>query len=193
MIITISREFGSGGQDIARALARHYDIPLYDENMLNEIGIHESYDIDRLNQYDEAPRWLIRSRTVRGMTNSNIDNIAMKEFDFLKEKARVNASFIVLGHCGESVLRSYDPISIFVCSSKALKLKRTMEKFDLDEKEAEYLIKKTDRNRKTYHNHYCENKWGDSRYYDLCIDSSKLGVEGTIEFLIDFIDRCNKK
>ncbi|HAM31756.1 MAG TPA: cytidylate kinase-like family protein, partial [Erysipelotrichaceae bacterium] len=114
MIVTISREFGSGGQDIARALAAHYHVPLYDENMLSEIGIHESYDIDQLNQYDEAPRWMIRSRTVRGLTNSNIDNIAMKEFDFLRERARVGKSFIVLGHCGESILKEYGPVSIFV-------------------------------------------------------------------------------
>ncbi|WP_281521899.1 cytidylate kinase family protein [Dubosiella newyorkensis] len=67
MIITISREFGSGGRDISRALAAHYDVPLYDQNMLSEIGIDESYDIDRINQYDEAPRWMIRSRTVRGV------------------------------------------------------------------------------------------------------------------------------
>lgn len=192
MIVAISREFGSGGQDIARALAAHYHVPLYDENMLSEIGIHESYDIDQLNQYDEAPRWMIRSRTVRGLTNSNIDNIAMKEFDFLRERARVGKSFIVLGHCGESILKEYDPVSIFVNADMELRIERTMQKFGLDEKEARALIKKTDRNRKTYHNYYCDNKWGDSRYYDLCIESSTLGVDETIDFLIDFIDRCIK-
>lgn len=192
MIVTISREFGSGGQDIARALAAHYHVPLYDENMLSEIGIHESYDIDQLNQYDEAPRWMIRSRTVRGLTNSNIDNIAMKDFDFLRERARVGKSFIVLGHCGESILKEYGPVSIFVNADMELRIERTMQKFGLDEKEARALIKKTDRNRKTYHNYYCDNKWGDSRYYDLCIESSTLGVDETIDFLIDFIDRCIK-
>ncbi|MCI9042005.1 AAA family ATPase [Dubosiella newyorkensis] len=142
MIITISREFGSGGRDISRALAAHYDVPLYDQNMLSEIGIDESYDIDRINQYDEAPRWMIRSRTVRGLTNSNIDNIAMKEFDFLREKARVKESFIVLGHCGESILKEYDPISIFVNASMDLRIERTMQEFELDEKEAYALTKK---------------------------------------------------
>ena len=188
MIITISREFGSGGQEIARALADHYKLKVYDENMLNEIGIHESYDIDQINQYDEAPRWRIRSRTVRGLTNSNIDNIAMKEFDFLREKARVGASFIVVGHCGESVLDGYDPITIFVSAAMDMKVERTMKQFGLSEKEAQALITKTDRNRKTYHKYYCDHKWGDSRFYDLCIDSSKLGVPQTVRFLITYID-----
>ena len=86
-------------------------------------------------------------------------------------------------------------ISIFVLGDRDVKRKRIMELYDLNESMADRFMMEKDMKRKRYHNSYCEGKWGDSRYYDLCINSSTLGVEKTVKLLVDYIDmmrECKK-
>ena len=80
-------------------------------------------------------------------------------------------------------------ISFFVMGDMEQKITRTMERNSISRDEAKKLIEQHDRKRRAYHNHYCEMKWGDSRNYELCINSSKLGIEDTAEIIIDYIDR----
>jgi len=94
-----------------------------------------------------------------------------------------------VGRCAEYVLRDNpNMISIFILGDKEAKCKRVMEKYELDEKSAYARMKKADKMRKTYHNFYADGKWGDSRGYDICINSSTLGIEKTVNALITYID-----
>lgn len=188
ILISISREFGSGGRVIATELAKRFQLPLYDHNILEqvaqEVGVHPK----TLKRYDEAPKNVFISRTVKGFSNSPEENVARMQFDYLRRMAASGTSFIVLGRCGEEVLKDFpNLISIFILSDISFKKARIMERDGISSDEALELLAKMDRQRKYYHNQFCRGKWGDSRNYDLCINSARLGLEGTIDFAERYI------
>lgn len=190
MIITIGREFGSGGHIIGEILADYYGIPLYDKDLLKKVAEENDIEYDELEGYEESPINLLLSRTVNGYSSSLQDAIAHLEFDFIEEHASLGESFVIVGRCAEEVLKDNpDAIKIFVLGDYDAKVRQIMNQFDLSEEDAKDEIRRTDKRRKSYHNHYCETKWGDSRNYDISINSSRFGIEGTAEFLISYIDR----
>ena len=190
LIISVGREFGSGGHEIAEKLARIYDIPLLDHNLLDEIAEERGLDGERLREFDEKHKTFFGTRTVRGFSSAPEENVSLLQFDYLQKRAAKGDSFVVVGRCSEDVLREYDcMISIFILGDKQNKVERIMELFDMEESMAERFICDKDMKRRRYHNSYCEGKWGDSRNYDISINSSKLGIEGTVAVLKDYIDR----
>lgn len=190
MIISVSREFGSGGHVVAHMLAEKFGLPVYDKNLLREIAGIKDVDAGNLERYDEVPRNRLFSRKVRGHSNSPEENIANMQFDYLKRKAEEGESFVVIGRCAESVLSDYDGlISIFILGDREAKIARVMDREGLTRPEAELRIYSQDKKRKEYHNYYCSVKWGDSRNYDICINSSRLGLQGTAEILENYISK----
>ena len=96
---------------------------------------------------------------------------------------------MVVGRCSETILREYKClVSIFVGGDISKKAERVMKYYNMTEKEAREFMKEKDKRRKQYHNRYCEIAWGDSRNYGLSINSSRLGIDGTIQTLIQYID-----
>ncbi len=189
MIISVGREFGSGGHIIAERLAEKFALPLYDFNLLKEIASEKNLDTRHIKKYDELPRNFLSSRTVRGFSNSPEETIANMQFDYLRKKAAGGISFVVVGRCAEEVLKEYPGlISIFVLADMDWKIKRIAEYEKISEAEAENMIKKYNKKRKAYHNYYCQWKWGDSRNYDVSINSSKLGIEETADMLEMYIN-----
>ncbi|MBR2547934.1 MAG: cytidylate kinase-like family protein [Eubacterium sp.] len=189
LIITIGREFGSGGHIIGERLAEYYDIPLYDRDLLKKVSEENDIDYEELEIYEERPVNPFLSRTVHGFSSSLQDAIAHLEFDFIQEHADMGESFVVVGRCAEEVLKDYDnAIKIFVLGDYEAKVRQIMWQFSLSEEDAEDMIHNIDKQRKSYHNHYCETKWGDSRNYDISINSSRFGIEGTADFLKTYID-----
>lgn len=188
LIIAVSREFGSGGHCIAEELARRFALPLYDRNILEEIADEKNVDSRNLEKYDELPKNHLFSWTVRGFSNSPEEQIANMQFDFLRKKAEEGASFVIVGRCAETILKGNPGlITIFVLGDMDAKIKRIAGLHLISRAEAERMIWRHDRKRKAYHNHYCEMKWGDSRNYDLCINSNKLGIERTTDTLEQYI------
>lgn len=188
LILTVGREFGSGGHEIAQKLADYYGFPLYDGNLLKEIAAGKNLDSNVLEEYDEVQRKPLASRTVRGMSSSPEKNIANMEFQFLRDKAEAGESFVVVGRCAETVLREYPAvISIFVLGDRETKMERVAQKYHLSPDKAEKLMIQSDRKRKQYHNDYCPIKWGDSRNYDLSVNSSRFGVEGSVKLIVESI------
>ena len=193
LIISIGREFGSGGHEIAQKLAEMYDLPLYDHNLLDEIAASRQLNSDTLKEFDETKRNKLLSRTVRGFNNSPAHNIAYLQFDFLKQKAAAGESFVVVGRCSEFILKDHKGlISMFILGEKEHKLERIMKLYNLSYNKAEKLAQEKDRKRKNYHNSYCDGKWGDSRNYDISINSSLLPMEETLRILKEYIDTRRK-
>lgn len=193
MIISVGREFGSGGHVVAQQLAKHYNIPLYDKNILHEMFRDKNVDASALEKYDEVPKSRLFSRTVNGYNNSPQENVAKKQFTFLKEKAEQGESFVVIGRCAETVLKEFPAlISIFILGDRDKKIERTATCNNISKEEAERMIEYHERKRKAYHNYYCEGKWGDSRNYELSINSSKLGIDETTNMVIDYIEKRQK-
>lgn len=188
ILISISREFGSGGRVIATELANRFQLPLYDQSILEQVAQEVGVPHKTLERYDEAPKNFFISRTVKGFSSSPEENVARMQFDYLRRMAARGTSFIVLGRCGEEVLKDFpNLISIFILSDISFKKARIMERDGISADEALELLAKMDRQRKYYHNQYCRGKWGDSRNYDLCINSARLGLEGTIDFAERYI------
>ncbi len=189
LIISVGREFGSAGHEIAEELAKHYQIKLLDDNILHEIALEKEVDPHHLIGHEEKKKNRFFHRTVRGFSTSPEENVSLLQFEYLRKKAGNGDSFVVVGRCSESVLKEFDClISIFVLGDRDKKRERIMELYDLNESMADRLMTEQDMKRKRYHNSYCEGKWGDSRNYDISINSSTLGVEKTTKLLIDFID-----
>ena len=97
LIISVSREFGSGGHEIASELARRFDLPLYDRNILEQIAQKHNLNIRRLEPYDEAPKNIFTSRNVKGFSNSPEEQVAQMQFRYLRARAEEGGSFVVLG------------------------------------------------------------------------------------------------
>ena len=163
LIISISREYGSGGHEIARKLADRLELAFYDRCMLDEIAEQMNADVSDFHKYDEKPGNRLLSRRVGNHTNSYEEIIAQFQFDYIRKKAENGESFVVVGRCSENVLKDYDClISVFVTGDKEHKIQRVMEHFDLSES-------------------------GDATYYDMCINSSPLGIEKTVNVLENYV------
>lgn len=188
LIISIGREFGSAGHLIAEELAKRFDIPLYDHNLLDKIAEEMGVENHEFHKYDEKPKFSFFARKLNGHSTSMADHLVKLQFKFMQNKGDNGESFVIVGRCAEHHL-SHNPnmVTIFVLGNKEEKIKRIMEVYNLSEKEAEALRKRKDLARKTYHNNYCKGKWGDSRNYHLSINSSILGIEKTTDFIENFV------
>lgn len=188
IIISVGREFGSGGRVIAEKLSERFNLPLYDRHLITEIAEKMGMTYDDVEKYNESPRMKIVSRRVNGFSNSIEDNIAEMQFDIIDEKAKSGESFVVVGRCSETKLKKYPAlISLFILGDMEKKIERVMDIYNLNEEDAKKFITKKDKKRKRYHNYHCQGKWGDSRLYDLSINSSKLGIEKTVDILEEYI------
>ena len=188
LIISVSREFGSGGHEIAEILAKRFDIPIYDSNLLEEIANSKNLDADTMEKYDEKPKNVLLSRRVRGYSNSLSEVLVQMQFDYIRELANKGESFVIVGRCAETVLKNHEAlVSIFVLADMESKIARVSKHNEISRSEAEAMIIMQNKKRKMYHNRYCEGKWGDSRNYDVCINSAGLGVERTANVLESYI------
>lgn len=188
VMISISREFGSGGRRIAEKVAEDLGLPLYDRNLLDAIAKEKDVDAEHLQKFDEKPRNPILSRSVSGHSNSMEENLVKMQFEYLQKKADSGESFVVLGRCAETALKGREGlVSVFVLGDREEKLVHVKDKYQLSDTEATLKMVRHDKKRKLYHNRYSDFKWGDSRGYDLCINSSRLGIEKTAAMIESYI------
>lgn len=192
LIVSIGREFGSGGHEIAQKLADKYELPLYDRNLLKEAALKHNLTEDEwleLEEYDEKERGFFLAKTVKGFGSSPEYIVAKMQFEYLKELAEEGQSFVVVGRCSDFILRDHpNAVSVFIHANDLAKIERVMRIYDLEEPDAEEEMKRMDRKRREYHDSYCKTDWGSVSSYDLSIDSSHLGVDGTVEMLYRYIE-----
>lgn len=189
MIISVGREFGSGGHIVAANLAKHFGLTLLDSNILSEIARKNNTSEESLRKYDESARNLLFSRSVNGFSNSPEEIIAQMQFDYIKEKADAGESFVVIGRCADYVLRDNpNLIKIFILGDIEARIARTAERENITPDKAKVRIAQADKRRKYFHNTHSENKWGDSRSYDITVNSSKLGLDRATDLLIKYIE-----
>ncbi len=192
LVISISREYGSGGHEIAEKLAGLLELKLYDRNLLDEVVKSNNFKENRLEKYDEVPKRFFVSKTVKGFSNSPQEIVAQMQFDYMKEKVQNKESFIIVGRCSEEKLReAVDDdcifIPIFIRADISKRIVRIMRLYNLNSTKAEEKIKRHDRNRKAYHNYFCSTRWGDASNYDITINSAKIGIEKTVKIIADYI------
>lgn len=190
IIITIGRESGSGGHAIAKKIADEMGIECYDKKRLVEgtakiSGLNRNY----IKKLDEKPAGFPFSGRIGGFEESPESNVARMTFEYIRQIADSGESCVIVGRCADSVL-SGNPnvIRIFVVGDTAQKNKRLANIQQITIEEADRERRETDKYRRTYHNFYSETKWGDSRAYDLIVNSSCLGIQGTADYIIKFAE-----
>ena len=184
LIITIGREFGSGGHVIGEMLSQRLHIGFYDSEIIQDLAEKQGIDPAILSKYDEKPMRIFMNRNVRGYSASREEAVAQLQFQMIRDIAATGESFVLIGRCGETILSQYDGlIRLFVVGDMDARIARIMERKHVSHSDAHKMIRDTDKKRKAYHNYYSEGKWGDSRTYDMTINSTRLGLEGTADVL----------
>lgn len=190
LIITIGRESGSGGLEIAKKLGERLGITVYGKNIFAEIG--EKFDIDtsRLEKFDEKPRRVLFSRKIQNHYSAPEQQVVEMQREFIKGKADEGQSFIILGRCGIKAVLDCPCVLVrlFIEADKDFKVQRIKEQSGYNETQAITLMSWVDNRRRNYHDQFCTGvKWGDRSSYDLVVKTNKLGIDGTVDFLENYI------
>ncbi len=193
LVITIGREFGSGGHTIAKQLSELMGIPMYDKELIALAAKSSGYSEDVLKDIDEtATNSLLYSLSLNAgqhmpmMMGAHNIPITDKAFiicsNIIKELSE-KESCIIVGRCADSVLKSHENLfTVFIHADLDWRISRICEYEKCTRNEAANIIKKSDRRRAAYHNYYADTKWGNAKTYDLCINS-KIGFERAAEII----------
>ena len=192
--VTLGREYGSGGKAIAEAVGSKLGIRVYDKSMIRMIAEQENRQPTLLDIMNERAYNQLFDPFINYDIDTNIPANSSKLFDFESDIIRSVADegpAIFIGRCANEILWDYpNVIRVFVFAPKTDRVKRIMEKEGIaDAFEAEKVINRMDRARKTYYQLYSDRKWGTSDGMDLMINSSSLGIEGSAELIVDMLVR----
>ncbi len=192
VVITIARQYGSGGRTIGQMLSEELAIPYYDKELLKKAsedsGIHERLFAGADEKLKNSPLLRITKKVYQGQLIppesggfTSMENLFNYQAKVIKELAE-EESCIIIGRCADYVLRDYDNVlSVFVHAPEAYCIEQAKAKLSMPDKEIRKYIQKTDKERAEYYKHYTGREWTDARNYDLCLDSSKLGMQKCIE------------
>lgn len=189
IVITVSREYGSGGRYVGRLIADKLGIKFYDKELVTKVaeetGLSEEY-IENNEQKRTALNSL-NSGYYAGLDNS--DELFIKESDTIQKIAN-EESCVIIGRCADFILKDRkDIIKVFIYSSMEDKLKRATEIYNMNKAKAEKEINRINKLRATHYKHYTERNWNDTENYDICINSDTLGVEKTADLICKMIER----
>lgn len=184
-VITVGREFGSGGREFARTLAEILGFEFYDKEIIAEIAKKTSLSVNYVKEIVErAPHQLFPVTTGNAFAYYSNPAIANKQAIFteqtnvLREMAE-KSSCVIVGRCADYVLKDYKPFKIFVYADEESKLKRCLQRENpeiTNPQKIKKQIKKIDKNRASYYSFYTGEKWGYKLNYDLCINTSSVDI-----------------
>ena len=203
-IYTIGREFGSGGYEVGRMLAERLGIKLYDKELLAQAAKSSGFCKEIFENHDEKPTssflYSLVMDTYSGGSYSSAPfldmplnhKVFLAQFDTIKKIAE-QESCVIVGRCADYALAGNpDCLNIFVHAEMEDRISWISKRKDLTENKARDLIQKTDKQRASYYNYYTCKKWGDSRSYDLCLNTSKISKEACVDMILEFRNRMNK-
>ena len=196
MIITVGRQHGSKGHEIAKALAEALGCPCYDNEIVDRAAENSSFSREVFNSYDEkrVSSYIIPSPHYFGMNEGFRMNlkIASAQFEAIRMLAD-EGDGIFVGRCADYVLRGRENVvRIFIKAGMPFRIKTVMARKNLTEEQAKKLIKEVDKDRSSYYKYYTDQLWGDCEYYDLCIDSGKTGVDGAVKVIKSYLEALKK-
>lgn len=199
-IITIGREYGSGGRYIGEQLAKALNIPCYDEKLMDMVAKESGFALDYVEEKAEritgsllfniASSLSYASNVFAGNGMSLQDEIYFIQNRIIKELAEKEPCVIV-GRSADYVLRERDDcLHVFIHADEKSKLERATRYFDLDAKDAPAAMKKRDKARANHYKYYTDKEWGMASNYDLCLNSGLLGVEGCVNVICKALEEA---
>ena len=202
-VITISRQFGSGGHEVGEKLARQLDVPFYDKALIamaaKQSGLSEEVFA---NADEKATSSLLYSMVmgsysfgarVPGINEMPInDKLFIIQSDIIK-KAAADGPCVIIGRCADYILREHENcLNVFVHASKEERVRRSIAKKDCEERKASDFVTKKDKQRATYHTFYSNKRWDDLQNYDITLDTSRFTVDEAVDILMDAAKRLDR-
>lgn len=193
LVITIGREYGSGGRAIAKRLSELMGIKMYDKELISIVAKSHGYSEEVLHDIDETASnsflyalstgaYTHNTAMLAGLHMPLTDKAFIACSQVIKEVAE-QESCIIVGRCADSVLKDHENLfRVFIHADTEQRIDRICEYEKISRSEAASIIKKEDRKRSGYHNYYADTKWGSTKTYDLCINS-KIGIEKAAEII----------
>lgn len=203
-IITIGRQYGSGGREIGERVAGHFGIKYYDKELLSRAAKESGFCQEMIESHDERPTNsflynLVMDTYSFGYNASSFmdmpisHKVFLAQFDTIRKMADESACVIV-GRCADYALSEYkNSLHLFIYGEEDSKVKRIMERNNISEAAAREMMLKKDKQRQSYYNYYSSKKWGRADSYDLCLNSSKFGIDGTVRLIIQAVEDFEAK
>lgn len=195
-LITIGRQFGSGGSEIGKSLGEELGIKCYDKEILFEAAKKSGMCETVASQYDErGQQSLLYSLATTGYFGNHVDyqpinaKLYGAQFQLIRSIADEDKSSIFIGRCADYVLEDRkELVKIYITADLDNRVKRVSEKYEINAAEALKLIQRRDKQRASYYNFYTSKKWSEVSSYDLCINSGKVGITGAVQLILNYLN-----
>ena len=199
VILTIGRQFGSGGHEIGEKIAKKLGVKFYDKELLKLVAKESGLCEKVLESYDEKPTNSLLYSIVMDIYPSvmysgpTIDQqIYQATYDAIRKLSE--ESCVIVGRCADYTLRDCpELVSVFVHANTDFRAARVAEEYKVSEAKAKDMLVKTDKKRASYYNFQSEKKWGAAASYNLCVESSSLGIDGSVDLIMDYIKYRQRK
>ena len=196
MVITVGRQYGSGGREIGTKLAERFGITYYDDLLLKKAAEESGLCEELFRSFDERPKSFLYSIALDpySLSMNHINSrgsieqqVYLATHDTIKKLAD-EGSCVLIGRCADYALKDRtDVVNLFITAPLENRVERVAKRNAISPDEAKERIRKTDKSRAAYYNFYSAKEWGDAKSYDLCIDSSLLGIDGTVDLLSELL------
>ena len=202
-IITVARQFGSGGREIAKALADELGIDFYDKELISMAAKESGMSPEVFEKIDEqATNSLLYSLSMGLYTFGNgfsamgdlpvNDKLYIIQHKMIKKLAD-KGPCVILGRCGDYVLKDYDNVvSIFINADMEYRKEHAIKYHNVDPRRAEQVVNKADKNRANYYSFYSGQKWGQAQNYDLCINSGRMTRDNAVSLIKTYVSLLDK-
>lgn len=185
IIITIGRQFGSSGKLVATAIGKKLSVPVYDNELILKSAEASGFSEQFFKRSDEKKRFFSLGYSQNAINDEGLFKIQSSVIRKLAD----SGDAVFVGRASDYVLRDYKCLDVFVSAPVEVRRETVSKRLNISLEEADKLITKKDRARENWYNFFTFGNWGVASNYDLCIDSSILGVDGTADFIIDYA-RC---
>ncbi len=196
-VITISREFGSGGRLIGKRLAEKLGVPYYDKELLDRIAEESGFSKEMIEGAEKKAKnsFLYSLASAIGTGEAGPETLSLNERFFLAQfetirKIAEEGSCVIVGRCADYILRGVpQAVNVFIYAEEEDKIKRAVEEYGIPEKDVRKVMRDTDKARANYYAYHTGRRWGDYLNFNLCIDSGYLEIDDIVDLIINYSDK----
>ena len=196
LVITLERQFGSGGLEIGQLVAQKLGIPCFNKEILEqaakECSIPEEYLESAQENVSQSFLYQLSMASQQGLQADQFlskSNVLYAEIEKIIKKMAQNGSCVIIGRCADYILRDFEPaFHVFVYATMEKRMQRVIESYGVSESSAEYIIKKNDKRREAFYNGNTNHTWGIKEHYNLCLNSGTFGIDRCADIIIDSLN-----